>query len=126
MVNWLLATLRMLACSQPSKTTYVFTNSVRGHKDKDGKSQAMQPGPSGNVCIYLCLLPFAQKAATEAKVPRTGERVLDLATGTGLVALDAAHRVGPQGSVLGVDLTTAMLAKVHPLLTSSPPVCRCT
>ena len=51
--------------------------------------------------------------------------MLDLATGTGLLALDAAHRVGPQGSVLGVDLTTAMLAKARPLLTSSPPVCRC-
>ncbi|KAK9828128.1 hypothetical protein WJX81_008199 [Elliptochloris bilobata] len=39
-----------------------------------------------------------------------GERVLDLASGTGLCALDAAQRVGPKGSVLGVDLTDTMLA----------------
>ncbi len=46
--------------------------------------------------------------------------MLDLATGTGLVALDAAHRVGPEGSVLGVDLTTAMHVKARPLVDIKP------
>ncbi|WP_083776751.1 class I SAM-dependent methyltransferase [Acaryochloris marina] len=38
-----------------------------------------------------------------------GQRVLDLATGTGLVAIDAAQRVGRTGSVIGVDIATDMI-----------------
>ena len=41
---------------------------------------------------------------------RPGDRVLDLGTGTGSVALLAAARVTPGGSVLGVDLSPEMLA----------------
>lgn len=40
---------------------------------------------------------------------RPGERVLDVATGTGTVALAAAERVGPSGTVTGVDLAESML-----------------
>lgn len=40
---------------------------------------------------------------------RPGTRVLDLATGRGEPAIRAAHRVGPAGSVLGVDCSEAML-----------------
>src|SRR6185437_2819961 len=39
-----------------------------------------------------------------------GMSVIDVGTGTGLVAREAAHLVGPQGSVLGVDPSAAMLA----------------
>lgn len=38
-----------------------------------------------------------------------GMRVLDLATGRGEPAIAAAHRVGPNGRVLGVDLSSSML-----------------
>ena len=38
-----------------------------------------------------------------------GMRVLDLATGRGEPAIRAAHRVGPTGSVLGVDIAGDML-----------------
>ena len=40
---------------------------------------------------------------------RTGERVLDLCCGTGASALPAARAVGATGSVLGVDLTPALV-----------------
>jgi SAM-dependent methyltransferase len=40
---------------------------------------------------------------------RPGDAVLDLGTGTGSVALKAAHAVGPAGSVLGVDISPEML-----------------
>jgi len=42
--------------------------------------------------------------------PRPGERVLDVACGTGIVARIAAARVGPTGSVVGVDLNPGMLS----------------
>ncbi|MBI5284819.1 MAG: methyltransferase domain-containing protein [Chloroflexi bacterium] len=38
-----------------------------------------------------------------------GERVLDLGTGTGAVALQAARLVGPRGHVLGIDLSPEMI-----------------
>ena len=44
---------------------------------------------------------------------RPGERVLDVGTGTGAVALLAAQRVGPTGSVLGIDMSREMLAKAR-------------
>lgn len=40
-----------------------------------------------------------------------GELVLDLATGTGTIALEAARRVGPNGRVVAVDLAPEMLAE---------------
>src|SRR5712692_3898776 len=38
-----------------------------------------------------------------------GERVLDLGTGTGAVAAGAAQLVGPDGPVVGVDISADML-----------------
>ncbi|MDT8384278.1 MAG: class I SAM-dependent methyltransferase [Gammaproteobacteria bacterium] len=39
----------------------------------------------------------------------SGHRVLDIASGTGEPAIPAAHRVGPTGRVIGVDLVDEML-----------------
>jgi len=44
---------------------------------------------------------------------KPGERVLDLACGTGLVTFKAAERVGPSGHTVGVDISTGMLAQAH-------------
>jgi ubiquinone/menaquinone biosynthesis C-methylase UbiE len=41
--------------------------------------------------------------------PRPGERVLDLATGTGIIARLVAPRVAPGGSVVGLDMNPGML-----------------
>ena len=43
--------------------------------------------------------------------PRPGERVLDVATGTGFVAVPAARLVGERGRVVGVDISAGMLAQ---------------
>jgi 2-polyprenyl-3-methyl-5-hydroxy-6-metoxy-1,4-benzoquinol methylase len=44
----------------------------------------------------------------ELAQPRSGERVVDVACGTGIVARFAAKRVGPTGAVVGVDLNPGM------------------
>ncbi len=52
--------------------------------------------------------PWA-RALTELAEIRDGERVLDVACGTGIVARHAAERVGARGSVVGLDLNEEML-----------------
>lgn len=44
---------------------------------------------------------------------RSGQVVLDAATGTGLVAIEAAQIVGSQGEVRGVDLSPGMLDRAR-------------
>ena len=53
--------------------------------------------------------PFARRLLATAKLA-PGERVLDVACGTGIAARLAAKAVGPQGTVAGLDLTPGMLA----------------
>jgi arsenite methyltransferase len=42
-----------------------------------------------------------------------GERVVDLGSGAGIDSLIAAKKVGPEGRVIGVDMTPAMLEKAR-------------
>jgi ubiquinone/menaquinone biosynthesis C-methylase UbiE len=53
--------------------------------------------------------PWARDLLDQA-APRLGERVLDVACGTGIVARLAADRVGTSGKVLGVDINPGMIA----------------
>lgn len=64
--------------------------------------------------ILLGLLSFAQDRRWRAYVvkranPLQDDRILDVATGTGLLAADFARVVSGNGSVVGVDLTLSML-----------------
>ena len=45
--------------------------------------------------------------------PKAGEKLLDVATGTGAVALAAAQAVGAGGRVVGIDIAEAMLAEAE-------------
>ena len=60
---------------------------------------------------YLVPLFFAPGAEylVELAAPGPGERVLDVACGTGIVARRAAPRVGANGTVVGLDLNEGML-----------------
>lgn len=53
--------------------------------------------------------PFAAILLEHAN-PQQGERVLDVACGTGIVARQAAPRVGSNGYIVAVDINPAMLA----------------
>jgi SAM-dependent methyltransferase len=73
--------------------------------------------------------PFAV-ALVEHLPPPVGARVLDVATGTGLVAVEAARRVGPDGKVLATDFlstwepyvrSTASAARVTNVTFTSMP-----
>ena len=52
------------------------------------------------------LKPFAAAMVTLLPPPHAG-RILDVATGTGLVAVEAAKRIGPDGTVLATDFLSA-------------------
>ena len=45
--------------------------------------------------------------------PEPGDRVVDVGCGAGMDSLVAAKMVGPEGRVVGVDMTPAMLAKAR-------------
>nr|WP_294502727.1 methyltransferase domain-containing protein [uncultured Rhodopila sp.] len=49
----------------------------------------------------------------EAAGIKAGQTVLDVATGTGLVAIEAARRVGASGRVIGLDISPGMLAQAR-------------
>ncbi len=55
--------------------------------------------------------PFCADRLVERARPRPGEKVLDVGTGTGAVAVAAAQRVRPGGRVQAIDLAPAMLAE---------------
>lgn len=56
--------------------------------------------------------------------PAAGMSVVDVASGTGIVARAAARRVGPSGHVLATDVSPAMIAfnAAHPPLPGSAPI----
>jgi demethylmenaquinone methyltransferase/2-methoxy-6-polyprenyl-1,4-benzoquinol methylase len=56
---------------------------------------------------------YRRRALSSAGL-QAGMQVIDVGTGTGLVAREAARLVGPRGSVLGVDPSAAMLANARP------------
>lgn len=56
--------------------------------------------------------PFARRLLSLVSI-RSGQRVLDVATGSGLLALMASESVGPDGEVVGIDLSSRMIHLAH-------------
>ena len=44
---------------------------------------------------------------------QAGQQVLDIGCGTGMTTLELASRVGPDGSAVGLDITSEMLVKAR-------------
>ncbi|MHC5595605.1 MAG: class I SAM-dependent methyltransferase [Nostoc sp.] len=53
--------------------------------------------------------PLEAKILLEFVMVHSGQKILDVATGTGLVAIPAAEKVGSEGYVIGIDMTPGML-----------------
>jgi SAM-dependent methyltransferase len=54
--------------------------------------------------------------------PQVGERVLDVACGTGIVSRLAAERVGSSGNVIGLDINPGMLAVAGSAAPAGAPI----
>lgn len=62
-----------------------------------------------NLVISAFQEPRWRRRAIDLTGVRPGDRLLDVATGTGKVAADLHRRAQPGGSVLGVDISPAMI-----------------
>ena len=86
-----------------------------------GESETGQVSAEAALVYEEFFLPalFAEwpRRVIEAARIQSGQRVVDVACGTGVLARAVAAQVGPQGSIVGVDLNEGMLAVVLP-----PPV----
>ncbi len=61
----------------------------------------------------LRFFPLCANRLVELIGLQPGQRVLDVATGTGVAAIAAARRIGPGGQVVGVDIATDMLEQAQ-------------
>jgi len=59
--------------------------------------------------LWRMQLADAHEALPTAAAPAPGERVLDVACGTGLVTSQAAQAAGPRGNAVGIDLSDRMI-----------------
>jgi ubiquinone/menaquinone biosynthesis C-methylase UbiE len=68
-----------------------------------------------NVFVPAMMGEWAPRAIALVN-PKAGERVLDVACGTGALTRLVAKTVGPQGRVVGLDLSTDMIAEARRII----------
>jgi ubiquinone/menaquinone biosynthesis C-methylase UbiE len=81
---------------------------------RDGAASIYQ-----DLIVPALMEEWAPRVADAAEI-RPGQRVLDVACGTGVLTRAAATRTGPSGAVTGLDLSPRMLevaARLSPALT---------
>ncbi len=62
---------------------------------------------------WACQLAPGQQHLLDLAALQPGERVLDVACGTGLVTFPAAAAIGPSGALVATDLSGAMVAHIE-------------
>jgi SAM-dependent methyltransferase len=69
----------------------------------------------------VILAPVSELLFARAKV-EPGERVIDIGCGCGSTTIELARRVGPKGSVVGVDVSVPMLARARERVLPGAPI----
>lgn len=92
-----------------------MTSAAVDRDDRDGTTDSgwqLEGDASAAYEAYLVPVIFRANASRLVSLAGigAGDRVLDVATGTGIVARTVADRVGPTGRVVGLDINPAMLA----------------
>lgn len=95
-------------CRPPDKRQNVSGMSSQGQRPGQWQVSGSAPEVYELELVPAIFAPWAPLVVDLGR-PRQGDRVLDLACGTGIVARTAAQRVGPAGAVVGVDLNPGML-----------------
>jgi len=84
--------------------------------------QALNPAEAyESLLVPHQFVPWARDLVARAD-PKPGERVLDVACGTGIVVRSVVPLVGPNGRVVGVDYSPAMLAVARTRAPSEAPI----
>ncbi|MFQ5666672.1 MAG: class I SAM-dependent methyltransferase [Candidatus Binatia bacterium] len=89
--------MQTLECAGPNAEQIRHWNEISGPK-----WVALHP------LIDAQIAPLGRRAMARA-TPQPGEHVVDVGCGCGTTTLDMARRVGPNGSALGIDVSTVML-----------------
>ena len=80
------------------------------HQHKQDIADLFDTVAQGYDHTALRWFPIAADAVIDWLSPQSGSRLLDVATGTAVVAISAAQKVQPGGQVTAVDLSDNMLA----------------
>ena len=86
------------------------------------KERQQRAWASGDYSVLGAAFVIISELLCEAVDLRPGQRVLDVATGTGDLAIELSRRVVPGGEVVGTDFADRMLRTVS---TSKPAQSRC-
>ena len=90
---------------------------VQNGPDSQGQSRAIVDVFNLIAADYdreaLRFFPYTADRLIARLKPRRGIKILDIATGTGAVALAAAQAVGAEGRVIGIDFSEGMLEQAE-------------
>ena len=96
--------------SEPNREQIDYWNAQAGHKWVGLQERLdAQLDPLGRL-------------AMDRLAPRPGERVVDVGCGCGGTTVELAARVGPEGRVLGLDVSEPMLARARERTAAAPQV----
>lgn len=90
-----------------------MTNSAQPQERKQQVASSFNLAAVGYDKSALRFLPIGAKRLVELAGLQSGQKVLDIATGTGTAAITAASMVGANGKVIGIDIAQEMLTQAQ-------------
>jgi ubiquinone/menaquinone biosynthesis C-methylase UbiE len=90
-----------------------MTNPVQPSERKQQVTLGFNLASTGYDKPALRFLPTCAKRLVELAKLQSGQKVLDIATGTGTAAIAIANQVGSTGKIVGIDLAPEMLEQAQ-------------